>query len=151
MKHSIQKVLCVCKGNTCRSPLVSVLFNKQFEALGIDITADSAGLIGEIGRPVSEEMLATAMEMGLSLSSHKSRLITSLDLRQYSRIYCMDDEIRDEVLKMKEVKEDQVVIFNDREGGVPNPFGKGLAEYKNCAEIIQREVEKITGLCARVL
>ena len=151
MENSIQKVLCVCKGNTCRSPLIAALFNKQFEALGIDITADSAGLIGEVGRPASPEMLATAMEIGLSLSEHKSKLINSLDLRQYSRIYCVDDEIRDEVLKMKEVKEDQVIIFNDREGGVPNPFGKGLAEYHDCAEIIQREVEKITGLCARLL
>jgi protein-tyrosine-phosphatase len=69
------KVLFLCSGNTCRSPLAEALARRR-ERDGRVVFA-SAGLQAEPGEPASEGSLLVAAELGLDLSGHRARRITA--------------------------------------------------------------------------
>lgn len=70
------RVLFVCSGNTCRSPLAVVLFRRMLNEAGRqDITVESAGTGAYDGGPASEGAYLVALEVGLDLSDHRARLL----------------------------------------------------------------------------
>src|SRR5512139_239226 len=71
------RVLFVCSGNTCRSPLAEALFRRMLEEAGRpDIQVGSAGSAAIDGAPASEGAYLVALEQGLDLSGHRARLLT---------------------------------------------------------------------------
>jgi protein-tyrosine-phosphatase len=70
------RVLFVCSGNTCRSPLAVVAFRRMLDEAGRqDITVESAGTGAYDGAPASEGAYLVALEVGLDLSDHRARLL----------------------------------------------------------------------------
>jgi protein-tyrosine-phosphatase len=70
------KVLFVCSGNTCRSPLAAAAFRRLLDESGRnDIEVASAGTGAYEGSPASEGAYLVAIEAGLDLSSHRARLL----------------------------------------------------------------------------
>ena len=67
------RLLFVCSGNTCRSPLASVLAKRELTELGWRVEVRSAGVAALHGEPASEGSLRAAVRHGLDLSAHKSR------------------------------------------------------------------------------
>ena len=71
------RVLFVCSGNTCRSPLAEVLFRRMLQEAGRpDVIIGSAGSAAIDGAPASEGAYLVALEQGLDLSGHRARLLT---------------------------------------------------------------------------
>ncbi len=71
------RVLLVCTGNICRSPLAEALMRQELEALGrSDIEVTSAGTGAWDGAPASEGAYLVGLEHGLDLSAHRARLLT---------------------------------------------------------------------------
>jgi protein-tyrosine-phosphatase len=70
------RVLFVCSGNTCRSPLAEALFRRMLDEAGRrDITVESAGTGAYDGAPASEGAFLVAIEAGLDLTRHRARLL----------------------------------------------------------------------------
>ena len=70
------RVLFVCSGNTCRSPLAEALFRRMLDDAGRqDITVESAGTGAYDGAPASEGSFLVAVEAGLDLTGHRARLL----------------------------------------------------------------------------
>ena len=70
------RVLFVCSGNTCRSPLAVAVFRRMLDEAGRqDITVESAGTGAYDGAPASEGAYLVALEAGLDLSAHRARLL----------------------------------------------------------------------------
>ena len=70
------RVLFVCSGNTCRSPLAEALFRRLLDESGRnDIEVLSAGTGAYEGSPASEGAYLVAIEAGLDLSAHRARLL----------------------------------------------------------------------------
>lgn len=70
------RVLFVCSGNTCRSPLAEALFRRLLEEAGRrDITVSSAGTGAYDGAPASEGAYLVGLEQGLDLTGHRARLL----------------------------------------------------------------------------
>jgi protein-tyrosine-phosphatase len=70
------RVLFVCSGNTCRSPLAEALFRRLLDEAGRqDITVASAGTGAYDGAPVSEGAYLVGLEQGLDLTGHRARLL----------------------------------------------------------------------------
>jgi protein-tyrosine phosphatase len=89
------KVLFVCMGNICRSPMAEGAFRSAVEAAGLmdHFEIDSAGTIGyHAGSPPDNRAQATARENGLNISSQRSRKVRSDDFEGFDYILAMDFE-----------------------------------------------------------
>jgi protein-tyrosine-phosphatase len=77
MTESMNHILLVCTGNTCRSPLAEALLRKKLAHRGVDgLQVSSAGTGAWDGAPASEGAYLVALEHGLDLSAHRARLLT---------------------------------------------------------------------------
>lgn len=67
------KILFVCHGNTCRSPMAELLAKEHFQKAGKGHQALSAGLQGEEGERASKGAISVMKELGLDLQRHRTR------------------------------------------------------------------------------
>jgi protein-tyrosine phosphatase len=91
------RVLFVCLGNICRSPLAEAAFRRESERLGLDVEVDSAGT-GDwhIGYPPDPRAAAVAARNGIDISHMKARLVTADDFRSFDHIVALDsNNLRD--------------------------------------------------------
>lgn len=71
------KILLVCTGNTCRSPLAEVLMRRALAEQGVtDVAVASAGTGAADGEPASEGSYLVALENRLDLAAHRARIVT---------------------------------------------------------------------------
>lgn len=83
------KVLMVCLGNICRSPLAEGILQNKVDAKMVYV--DSAGTAGyHVGALPDERSIAIAAKYGLDITYQRSRKLTSLDLKDFDHIYVMD-------------------------------------------------------------
>jgi len=84
------RVLFVCSGNTCRSPLAVAVFRRMLAEAGRqDIAVESAGTGAYDGAPASEGAYLVALEVGLDLSDHRARLLDRDQVAQAQLILTM--------------------------------------------------------------
>lgn len=73
----IRRVLLVCTGNICRSPLAAVMLDRALTQRNVrDVEVKSAGTGAWDGAPASEGAYLVALENGLDLSEHRAQLLT---------------------------------------------------------------------------
>ena len=81
------RVLFVCLGNICRSPLAEAAFRAEAERLGLDAEADSAGTGGwHAGEPPDRRAVAAARRNGVDISQLKARQVTIGDFERFAAI-----------------------------------------------------------------
>ncbi|MBX7483583.1 low molecular weight protein-tyrosine-phosphatase [Qipengyuania qiaonensis] len=85
------RVLFVCLGNICRSPLAEAAFRKAAEEAGLDIEVDSAGTANyHVGEPPDPRSIEEAQRHGIDISSYRGRQLSSDDFHRFDRILGMD-------------------------------------------------------------
>ena len=84
------KVLFVCDGNICRSPLAAEYLRHRAVREGLShLVVDSAGVLGIEGAPAAPLSVAIAREAGLDLTRHRSRGVTIADMRTADLVVAM--------------------------------------------------------------
>src|SRR3989344_2653508 len=119
------------------------LLRRAIEKAGAnDVIESAAGLQEAAGKEAEEGAAIALAGVGIDISSHRSRFIGDLDLSGFDVIYCMDPGVIPivESLKPEGVR---VLLVNEAEGGIPNPYGKDQAAYQLALEITEREVMRI--------
>jgi protein-tyrosine-phosphatase len=137
-----QRILCVCFGNSCRSPMMQALLQVALLGVGSDAVVESAGIAEKDPTPASDNAKAVMAERGLDLSGHRSRQVKDLDLGSYSAFYVVDDKIGGHLLDLG-VPAEKISIINAGAGGVPNPWEKGIDAYRKCADVLAQEAQSI--------
>lgn len=97
----MKNVLCVCIGNGDRSPVMAAVLGMFLKNAGHEAVCESAG-VGENaakGGGATSFAVAAAKRIGIDLSGHTKRRITSLNLRDYDLIICASDEIAGQVIQ----------------------------------------------------
>ena len=74
------RVLLVCTGNTCRSPMAEAILRARLEQAGIEAEVASVGTLGWSERPASKHAVAVMAELVLDIGDHVSRRIQNGDL-----------------------------------------------------------------------
>ena len=101
------KVLMVCLGNICRSPVAEGLLRQRAEEQGIDIHVDSAGTSNyHIGEAPDSRSMAHAKSKGTDISSLRGRQFCVEDFDAFDRIFVMDYSNYENVAKIARSKED---------------------------------------------
>lgn len=131
----IHRVLLVCTGNICRSPLAEALMRRTLGERGAaDVQVGSAGTGAWDGAPASEGAYLVGLEHGLDLSSHRARLLTKDLVEQADLVLTMARHHRARVDELG--GEGRVFVLGEyagREGDeaeVSDPFGGDLDVYR---------------------
>ncbi len=137
----MEKVLCVCTGNISRSPMMQAVLQHH---LGAGFRVESAGVSPELaGRPANHRSVACLRERGLDLSGHVSRWIGDLDLGEYRWIVCVGPDEAGKVRAALGEGSAGVIVANEDQGGVPDPYELGLAGYQDCLALLDRVLPRI--------
>ena len=85
------RLLFVCLGNICRSPLAEAAFRREAARLGLDVEIDSAGT-GDwhIGYPPDPRAAEVAGRNGVDISHLRARQVTDDDFRNFDHIVALD-------------------------------------------------------------
>lgn len=88
---SAPKVLFVCLGNICRSPLAEAAFRHAAAEAGIDVEVDSAGTADyHVGEPPDPRSVKEARRQGIDISGYRGRQLRESDFHEFDFIFGMD-------------------------------------------------------------
>ncbi|WP_207429254.1 low molecular weight protein-tyrosine-phosphatase [Pedobacter sp. SYSU D00535] len=145
------KILMVCLGNICRSPLAHGIMEHVVKEKGLNWDVDSAGT-GDwhIGSPPDRRSIAIAKKYGIDISSQCCRQFSASDFDEFDRIYVMDKmNLRDVLAQARSEEDKQKVRLLLNKEVVPDPYYEDdqfdavfqMIE-KGCREIINEELSK---------
>lgn len=127
------KILFVCTGNTCRSPMAEGLFRKIVSDKRIEnIECSSAGLFALTGDEVTQNSVEACSRFGVDISSHRARRITAYILDETDKFVCMTKEHA--VSLSLYVPIEKIIVLGD---GIPDPYGGNIETYMICANSIR--------------
>jgi len=118
------KLLMVCLGNICRSPLAHGIMESLAKKQGLDWEVDSAGTGNwHVGEPPDRRSIRTARAHGIDISDQVCRLFRVSDFDTYDHIFVMDKNNLSDILAMARNKEDEKkvnLLLGDKI--VPDPY-----------------------------
>ncbi|MBX2949000.1 MAG: low molecular weight phosphotyrosine protein phosphatase [Crocinitomicaceae bacterium] len=127
------KILMVCLGNICRSPMADGLLRKKVKVEGLAVEVDSAGTSDyHIGEAPDHRMRATARQLGCPIDELRARQFSVQDFDQFDLIYAMDVSNYNNILALSRNENDTAkvhLILNELYPGenlaVPDPYFGG--------------------------
>ena len=139
-----ERVLMVCIGNICRSPLAEALWNHRI-GVGKDFSkrAGSAGLyarFGDVIHPHSQELLN---RHGVPLPEEGSTPWSAVDLRSWDLILVMEASHREEIEQRSPTMRGRVFTLGHWSSfSIPDPMGKSLQAFEEVYQAIDQGVDE---------
>lgn len=145
------KILMVCLGNICRSPLAEGILKEKALNAGLHWQIDSAGTNGyHTGEPPHHLSIKVAKLNGIDICEQRSRKFTAADFEAYDVIYAMAADVLEDMKRIGRQHFDskKVSLFLDEsfpgeEKDVPDPWYGGEEGYHETFEIINSNCERI--------
>jgi protein-tyrosine phosphatase len=145
------RILMVCLGNICRSPIAEGLMRHKVAEHGLDWEVASAGTesyhIGEAPHRFSQKICSTN---GVDISGQRAQKFTTRHFEEYDKIYAMADDVYNEIKRIggRHADMSKVDFFlNELEPGcdgcVPDPWYGPEEGYTTVYEMIDRTCEAI--------
>lgn len=150
------KLLMICLGNICRSPMAEGLMLHKIRKYKLDCHVDSAGFESfHLNDHPDYRAIKVMNEHGIDISKHRMRLFTDKDFDIFDRIYVMDKYNYQDVLSLSRSKNDSDkvdLILNALEPGkdklVPDPYYGGISGFHHVYELLDKATEAIAmDLC----
>ena len=145
------KILMVCLGNICRSPLAHGLLREKSAVKSLNFEVDSAGTSGfHAGEAPDPRMRETAKRFGLNIDDLKSRQFVSSDFNEFDLIYAMDKSNYSNIIALASSDSDKAkvkLILNESNPGsdleVPDPYYGGDQGFLDVYNMLDLATDKI--------
>ena len=145
------KILMVCLGNICRSPMADGLLRKKVNDLKLNWTIDSAGTANyHTGKKPDERMRKTALSFDVSLEDLRARQFSVSDFDEFDIIYAMDKSNLSNILQLARNAEDAnkvELILNELHPGkdleVPDPYYGGEQGFIDVYTMLDQATDQI--------
>lgn len=132
------KILMVCLGNICRSPIAEGVMRKKLSENNIEGIVDSCGFeTFHVGDAPDPRAILVAKENGLDISNLKARLFKKEDFRKFDHIFVMDSGNYRLVSRMSEKETDMMkvdylmnLVYPDKNIPVPDPYMGELEDFR---------------------
>ena len=147
------KILMVCLGNICRSPLAEGILQHKATKAGLNWEIDSAGTNGyHIGQAPHKLSQKIAKLNGIDICGQKSRQFVKEDFDRYDKIYAMADDVIDEIKiiaqeKYNPAKVDLLLneLYPGKDQSVSDPWYGPEPGYHEAYKLIDAACDKIIG------
>lgn len=145
------KILVVCLGNICRSPLAEGVLLHLVQQKQLSIHIDSAGTSDyHVGEAPDARTIANAKKHKIDLTPLRARQFVQSDFDQFDRIYVMDKSNLRNVLSLARHEEDKqkVDLFlnishPNQNMEVPDPYYGGEAGFEKVFQLVWNASEKL--------
>jgi protein-tyrosine-phosphatase len=142
------RLLFVCTGNTCRSPLAEAIARREAIDRGLaDVDVASAGTSAWEGSPASDGALLVALERSLDLSAHRAQLLTRELVERHDVILAMGPHHAERAAALGgDAKTFLLSAFAANapsERAISDPFGGDLEHYRETFAELQREIRRV--------
>ena len=135
------KILMVCLGNICRSPMAEGIMRKLG---GKKVEVDSAGTADyHIGFQPDKRMIATAIEHGVDISNLRARQFQSDDFDSFDLIFAMDSSNYRNIISLaKDDNDKQKVRMILDNSNVPDPYYGGDEGFEHVYQLLHEACQK---------
>jgi protein-tyrosine phosphatase len=124
------KILMVCLGNICRSPLAEGIMKQKIREADLDWTVDSAGTgHWHAGQLPDRRSIVTAGQHGIDITDQRARQFQVADFERFDKIFVMDPQNLRDVLRLARTEEHRakVALILDQlhpgeQRAVPDPY-----------------------------
>ncbi|WP_317896602.1 low molecular weight protein-tyrosine-phosphatase [Aurantibacillus circumpalustris] len=149
----MQKILFVCLGNICRSPLAEGIMLHLKSKHNLQLEIDSAGTANyHVGEAPDRRTIANAKKKGVDLSSLRARQFSAIDFENFDKIYAMDKNNFKNILALakKESHKNKVSLFLSGEPSyedeVPDPYYGTESDFENVFWLVYEKCEQLAGI-----
>jgi protein-tyrosine phosphatase len=150
----MKKVLMVCLGNICRSPLAEGILKSKITTSKIFV--DSAGTAAyHVGNLPDERSIEVAKKYGIDITNQRARKFTVKDFEAFDFIYAMDESNYQNIITLARNAEDKdkvQLILNevnaDKNASVPDPYYGGNQGFENVYNMLDKACEIIANKLA---
>ncbi len=140
-----KRILLVCIGNVCRSPLAEALLAARLAGRAPDARVESAGVAALVGRPAEPLAQDLMRERGLDLSAHRARQLTLEMVYASDLVLAMDARLKRVVEQLVPGAVGRVHrIGRWGDFDVPDPFGQPRPAFERALALIERGLDDLT-------
>lgn len=133
------KILFVCTGNTCRSPMAQYIFEKKSKERGIDCVCRSAGLATFTGSPASDNAAFVMKEIGINMAGFRSTSIKAILADEYDLYVPMTYSHAKALIELGIGKQKIYLPEHD----IPDPYGGSIEFYRHTRDELQTLIERL--------
>lgn len=146
------RILMVCIGNICRSPMAEGILKHKVKQNDLDWTVASAGTQAKAGQTPHKYSQKTCLTKGINIAAKGARRFRAEDLTAYDKIYAMSDDVIDEIKEIGGPDADYShvdLLLNELEPGsndsVPDPLNGPEAWFTIVYDMVDKAADAIVN------